>query len=175
MNEDGNIRKGSVKWFDPKTAYGFVVDDNGGADILLHLNVLRDFGRSSVAEGASITFEVQMHARGLQVSTIHTIAPFSGIANSGGCFGSDERETSLNAAVTEFQPARVKWFNEDKGFGFANIFSAPEDIFLHAEVLRSCGIGTLQLGEAISIRVFETLRGKSAGEIRPWDHISNGN
>ena len=31
--------KGVVKWFDPAKGYGFVVSDEGGPDILLHVNV----------------------------------------------------------------------------------------------------------------------------------------
>ncbi|MEY8838549.1 cold-shock protein, partial [Cribrihabitans sp. XS_ASV171] len=47
-----NRVKGHVKWFDPAKGYGFVVADTGGDDILLHVNVLRNFGQSSVADGA---------------------------------------------------------------------------------------------------------------------------
>ena len=43
---------GVVKWFDPLKGFGFVVAETGGADILLHVNVLRSFGQSSVADGA---------------------------------------------------------------------------------------------------------------------------
>jgi CspA family cold shock protein len=41
---------GHVKWFDPSKGFGFVLADNGGPDILLHANVLRNFGHSSVAD-----------------------------------------------------------------------------------------------------------------------------
>ena len=46
--------KGRVKWFDPGKGFGFVVSNEGGADILLHANVLRNFGQSSVADGSDI-------------------------------------------------------------------------------------------------------------------------
>ena len=45
---------GHVKWFDPIKGFGFVVPESGGPDILLHANVLRSFGQSSVAEGSRI-------------------------------------------------------------------------------------------------------------------------
>ena len=38
--------EGLVKWFDPTKGFGFVVPDSGGPDILLHANVLRNFGQS---------------------------------------------------------------------------------------------------------------------------------
>jgi len=40
----GRFVAGTVKWFDPAKGYGFVVGDGGGSDILLHANVLRNFG-----------------------------------------------------------------------------------------------------------------------------------
>ena len=50
MAEDANLRliKGRVKWFDAVKGFGFVVANDGGPDILLHANVLRNYGQSSV-------------------------------------------------------------------------------------------------------------------------------
>ena len=42
--------RGHVKWFDTTKGYGFVVSSDGEGDILLHGNVLRVFGFTSVAE-----------------------------------------------------------------------------------------------------------------------------
>ena len=50
---------GTVKWFDPAKGFGFVVANEGGPDILLHANVLRNFGQGSVADGAEIEVVVQ--------------------------------------------------------------------------------------------------------------------
>ena len=41
--------KGHVKWFDTSKGYGFLVVEDGSGDILLHANVLKNFGRGSVA------------------------------------------------------------------------------------------------------------------------------
>ena len=41
------------------------------------------------------------------------------------------------------EPARVKWFDKGKGFGFANVFGRDEDVFLHIEVLRRSGLADL--------------------------------
>ena len=35
---------GVIKWFDVSKGYGFIVPDNGGADILLHVTCLRRDG-----------------------------------------------------------------------------------------------------------------------------------
>ena len=69
-------------------------------------------------------------------------------------------------------PARVKWFDKSKGFGFANMFRSNTDIFLHMEVLRQSGFSDLQSGEAIVIQIVDGPRGKMAGAIYAWDEPS---
>ena len=44
-------------------------------------------------------------------------------------------------AAGPLEPARVKWFDRVKGFGFVNIYGRPEDVFLHMETLRQYGYG----------------------------------
>ena len=51
--------RGHVKWFDTSKGYGFLVAEDGSGDILLHSNVLKNFGRGSVVEGTVINFELQ--------------------------------------------------------------------------------------------------------------------
>ena len=68
-----------------------------------------------------------------------------------------------------FEPARVKWFDKSKGFGFANVFGSDEDIFVHVEVLRRSGFADLQPGEAIGLKVVEGKRGHMASSVTSWD------
>ena len=56
--------RGHVKWFDTSKGYGFLVVEDDLGDILLHANVLKNFGRGSVSEGTIIDFEVQETERG---------------------------------------------------------------------------------------------------------------
>ena len=156
--------KGHVKWFDTSKGYGFLVVNDDRGDILLHANVLRNYGRGSVAEGTQILFDVQETERGRQVSIIHEIESLR----------ESEGEEELNYSTQNVtglpvEPARVKWFDKSKGFGFANIFRSSEDIFLHMEILRGCGFSDLQPGEAIAIQVVDGPRGKMAGAVFAWD------
>jgi len=67
------------------------------------------------------------------------------------------------------EPARVKWFDKGKGFGFANVFGKPEDVFIHAEVLRVSGFADLAAGEAVALRIIEGKRGRMAIQVVSWE------
>jgi cold shock protein len=163
-------KTGKVKWFDTTKGFGFVIDDEGGPDILLHANVLRNFGRSSVAEGTAIEIVVVASERGQQASEIVRMEQPDSVPENA-LRGLEEAGIDLSTLSehSELTPARVKWFDKVKGFGFLNVFESTEDIFVHAEVLRAYGISELQQSEAVSIRTATGPRGKLAIEIRSWD------
>ncbi|GGD32572.1 cold-shock protein [Sinisalibacter lacisalsi] len=158
--------RGQVKWFDAAKGFGFVVAEQGGPDILLHANVLRNFGQSSVADGARIELVAQTTKRGMQaVEVISIEPPEGGVAPAEGL---EEEVVDLDSAGP-LEPARVKWFDKGKGFGFANVFGKPEDVFIHIEVLRRSGFADLQPGEAVALRVIEGERGRMAVVVAAWD------
>ena len=165
-SHDGVVQ-GRVKWFDAGKGFGFIIAEDGGPDILLHANVLRNFGQGSVAEGAGITVRTHVTPRGLQANEVLEIVP-------------PEPDDDAPAPATDlpeapadapFVAARVKWFDKAKGFGFANIFGHPEDVFVHVEVLRRHGLADLQAGEAIAMKVVDGPRGQLAAEVRSWDYV----
>ena len=168
MTNDTDITEqipGLVKWFDPVKGFGFVVSDHGGPDILLHVNVLRNFGQNSVADNARILVAVQNTERGVQAVEVLSIDPPSSVDGMN-LFDIAELDSVEN---TPLEPGRVKWFDKGKGFGFANIFGCDTDVFLHVEVLRRCGLSDLQPGEALAIRVIDGKRGQMAAEIQAWE------
>lgn len=162
--------KGRVKWFDTTKGYGFIVTDEDDGDILLHANVLRNFGRSSVAEGAAISVEVQATDRGRQATEILDIDMPDGEAEDLDPSTARPTDIVFNAEPdTPLLPARVKWFDKSKGFGFVNVFGDEADIFVHMEVLRMYGLADLQPGEAVGVRMVDGPRGQMAAEVRNWD------
>lgn len=167
--QDDDIRRvrGRVKWFDPVKGFGFVIADEGGPDILLHANVLRNFGQSSVADRAGVELDVQETERGRQAVAVHAISPPDDLEHTG-LADLDEIDPEIirNAPL---QPARVKWFDKGKGFGFANTFGRDEDVFVHIEVLRRSGLADVQPGEALAIRVIDGKRGRMATEVCGWE------
>lgn len=161
------IVHGHVKWFDPAKGFGFIVSDEAENDILLHANVLRNYGQNSVADGAQITVRVQQSPRGVQAIEVMSVQVPSGgsvpLADEGLQLSSDD------IAALALEPARVKWFDKAKGFGFANVFGRADDVFVHVEVLRMSGFADLQAGEAIGLRIVEGKRGRMAVQVTSWE------
>ena len=162
-----HIVQGRVKWFDPAKGFGFIVADDEPSDILLHANILRNFGQSSVADGAGITARVQRTPRGIQAIEVLKIEPPVGAPFP----LADEtvQENLEDLAGLPIEPARVKWFDKGKGFGFGNVFGRPEDVFIHIEVLRHSGFADLQAGEAVGLRIVEGKRGRMAVQVVSWE------
>lgn len=158
---------GTVKWFDPVKGFGFIVSETGGPDILLHINVLRNFGQSSVADGAALMVRTQQTERGVQAVEVLSIQPpeHAETAPLADFAYLDQDEV----AQTPLEPGRVKWFDKGKGFGFANVFGSSADVFLHVEVLRRSGLSDLAPGEALAIRAIDGKRGRMAAEVLPWE------
>lgn len=159
---------GTVKWFDPVKGFGFVVADSGGVDILLHVNVLRNFGQSSVADGSRIKVMAHKTERGAQASEILSIAPPEGVQTSLPDIVELDQEQIANSPLLA---ARIKWFDKAKGFGFANAFGCPKDVFVHMDVLRQSGLSDLAPGEAIAMRVIDGKRGRMAAEVHAWETV----
>lgn len=162
-------KRGHVKWFDPAKGFGFIVAVDGGPDILLHINALRNFGQSSVSDRAGIEVSVQQTERGLQAVEVFEITPPVPQPGEPGAHAAHVFDAETLALPLE--PARVKWFDKAKGFGFANVFNRPEDVFVHMEVLRRSGFADLQAGEGIALRVVEGERGRMAVMIAAWDAV----
>ncbi|EEW23842.1 cold-shock protein [Rhodobacter ferrooxidans] len=173
MNDEENVVQtvhGHVKWFDPTKGFGFIVADEGGPDILLHANVLRNYGQSSVADGTAISVNVQATQRGRQAVEVLEIEPPVAVFFPMGDDGTGATPEEIAARPVE--PARVKWFDKGKGFGFANVFGRPEDVFVHVEVLRLSGFADLAAGEAVGLRILDGKRGRMAVQVVSWEAVA---
>jgi len=58
----------------------------------------------------------------------------------------------------------VKWFNDEKGFGFIERDNAP-DVFVHYSAIQSSGFKKLEEGDKVSFDVEEGVKGPQAKNV----------
>ncbi len=59
----------------------------------------------------------------------------------------------------------VKWFNEDKGYGFISPDDAGEELFVHYAAIEGGGFRSLKEGERVSYKVGQGRRGPQAENV----------
>lgn len=62
----------------------------------------------------------------------------------------------------------VKWFNDDKGFGFIEQ-DIGEDVFVHYSEIQGEGYKTLDEGDEVEFELEETDKGLSATNVKLLD------
>jgi CspA family cold shock protein len=70
---------------------------------------------------------------------------------------SEEKETLITG--------KVKWFNDQKGFGFIARENEP-DVFVHHSAINMEGFRTLQEGEEVTYELIVSDKGASAANVK---------
>ncbi len=178
--------KGKVKWFNGTKGFGFITMDNGG-DAFCHASALQAAGHSEVPPGATIVCDLADSQRGLQVVAVHSVdtstaeAPargprrdsfgggsdhfgggdrFGGGGYGGGGFGGGRQHDSGPAGP--MVEGKVKFFNDQKGFGFVMPDNGSGDIYLHASALRRSGVQAVEPDQRIR---YSTRQGNKGVEV----------
>lgn len=157
---------GHIKWFDVAKGYGFIVPDDGGKDVLLHVTTLRRDGHTSAREGARVVCEVLHRPKGLQVFRILSLDLSTAVHPAQAALPRTHVQVVPQGG---YEVAVCKWFNRTRGFGFLSRGEGTQDIFVHMETLRRYGIAELKPGDSFLVRFGDGPKGLMAAEIRPLD------
>jgi CspA family cold shock protein len=61
----------------------------------------------------------------------------------------------------------VKWFNDQKGFGFITPEDGGKDLFVHHSAIQSQGFRTLAEGALVEFDVVQGQKGPAADKVTP--------
>jgi CspA family cold shock protein len=67
------MASGTVKWFNAQKGFGFIAQDDGGADVFAHHTAIESDGFRSLEENQRVEFEVTQGAKGLQAVNIRPL------------------------------------------------------------------------------------------------------
>ena len=62
------MAKGTVKWFNSTTGFGFIQPDDGGADVFVHVSAVERAGLRSLSDGQKISYELVQDKRSGKLS-----------------------------------------------------------------------------------------------------------
>jgi len=153
--------KGVVKFFNPQKGFGFIVRDDGGDDVFVHISAVEQAGLTDLADGQPLEFTLvdrggRISATNLRIEGEPMPVERSGGGAAGGDRGPQRQLTGEKAQGT------VKFFNSMKGFGFIQRDDGQPDAFVHISAVERAGLPTLNEGDRLAFELEVDRRGKHA-------------
>ncbi|WP_277998305.1 cold-shock protein [Sphingomonas donggukensis] len=161
---------GVVKFFNGQKGFGFVVRDDGGEDVFVHISAVEQAGLTGLAEGQPLGFTLvdrggRISATDLKIEgepmPVQDRAPREDRgdrgAPGGGFGGGPQRQLTGEKAT-----GTVKFFNAMKGFGFIQRDDGQPDAFVHISAVERAGMPTLNEGDRLEFELEVDRRGKHA-------------
>ncbi|HEX8578501.1 MAG TPA: cold-shock protein [Allosphingosinicella sp.] len=164
--------KGVVKFFNGQKGFGFIVRDDGGEDVFVHISAVEQAGLTGLADGQPLEFTLvdrggRISATDLKIDgepmPVTDRAPprepreggFGGAP--GGDRGGPQRQLTGEKAQ-----GTVKFFNAMKGFGFISRDDGQPDAFVHISAVERAGMVSLNEGDRLEFELEVDRRGKTA-------------
>ena len=168
--------RGKVKFFNAQKGFGFVVRDDGGDDVFLHISALERTGLTNVAENQEIEFSLTERNGRISATDVTIVGDViepqeraprppreggsfeRGPRPAGGGFGNRPPPVTDG---TRYE-GTVKFFNGQKGFGFIARDDGGADAFVHISAVERAGLSNLPENQRISFELELDRRGKQA-------------
>jgi CspA family cold shock protein len=164
--------KGVVKFFNPQKGFGFIVRDDGGEDVFVHISAVEQAGLTGLADGQPLEFTLvdrggRVSATDLKIEgdpmPVQERAPREdrggGYGDRGGGGGGGGPQRQLTGEKAQ---GTVKFFNAMKGFGFISRDDGQPDAFVHISAVERAGLVSLNEGDRVEFELEVDRRGKTA-------------
>ena len=158
--------KGVVKFFNPQKGFGFIVRDDGGEDVFVHISAVEAAGLTDLADGQPLEFTLvdrggrisatDIKIDGEPMEVVRTPRPEGA---SGGGFSDRGPQRQLTGEKAQ---GTVKFFNSMKGFGFISRDDGQPDAFVHISAVERAGLSSLNEGDRFEFDIEVDRRGKFA-------------
>ena len=156
---------GRVKWFNAVKGYGFVIPNEMPGDVFIHYSVLLQAGHEAVEEGTTITCKAVRGPNGLQAVCIMSVDVSTSLPVEDGDTRAPDDLPSVEGEGDFFETT-VKWFNNEKGYGFVTCGEEMPDVFIHIAALHRVGIKKLFPGQYLKVRIGQNPKGPQVSEIK---------
>jgi CspA family cold shock protein len=150
-----------VKWFNAEKGFGFVEVSDGSGDAFLHVAVLGRAGRENVSPGTTLQVRIVPGQKGRQVTEVIEVDESTAAAESARPASRSPRgeAASIDPVVVR---GTVKWFNQERGYGFIAPDEGGPDVFVHVTAVERSGLPTLREGQILEYQTQLQRNGKSA-------------